>query len=166
MTIREKLYALVESRPEGVATAELMGAIFSGYGSDPVLHDRIVHQMLGADPSFVYDPEHQRWASRECLALRVPTAEARYVVVDLETTGGAPGGGRIIEIGAYRMIGPRIEETYQSLVRPWTRVPRFISTMTSITNEMLRDAPPIEEVLPHFRHFLDDAVLVAHNAQF
>jgi len=166
MTIREKLYALVESRPEGVATAELMGAIFSGYGSDPDLNDRIVHQILGADPSFVYDPEHRRWASRESLALRVPTAEARYVVVDLETTGGAPGGGRIIEIGAYRMIGPRIEEEFQTLVRPWTRIPRFISAMTSITNEMVADAPPIEDVLPEFRRFLGDAVMVAHNAQF
>jgi DNA polymerase-3 subunit epsilon len=166
MTIREKLHAVLESRPEGVATSELMGAIFAGYGSDPDLTDRIVHQLLGADPAFVYDPEHQRWACREGVALRVATDQARYVVVDLETTGGAPGGGRIIEIGACRMLGPRIEETYQSLVRPWTRVPRFISTMTSITNEMLLDAPPIEEVLPHFRHFLDDAVLVAHNAQF
>lgn len=166
MTIREKLHAVLESHPEGVATSELMGAIFAGYGSDPDLTDRIVHQLLGADPAFVYDPEHQRWACREGVALRVATDQARYVVVDLETTGGAPGGGRIIEIGACRMLGPRIEETYQSLVRPWTRVPRFISTMTSITNEMLRDAPPIEEVLPHFRHFLDDAVLVAHNAQF
>ncbi len=166
MTIREKLYALVESRPEGVATAELMGAIFSGYGSDPDLNDRIVHQLLGADPSLVYDPEHQRWASRESLALRVPTTEARYVVIDLETTGGAPGGGRIIEIGAYRMIGPRIEEKFQTLVRPWTRIPRFISAMTSITNEMIADAPPIEDVLPDFRRFLGDAVMVAHNAQF
>ena len=166
MTIREKLHAVLESRPEGVATSELMGVIFAGYGSDPDLTDRIVHQLLGADPAFVYDPEHQRWACREGVALRVATDQARYVVVDLETTGGAPGGGRIIEIGACRMLGPRIEETYQSLVRPWTRVPRFISMMTSITNEMVRDAAPIEEVLPHFRRFLGDAVLVAHNAQF
>src|SRR5215469_10988450 len=163
MTIREKLSLLLESRPEGVATSDLMGAIFSGHGSDPDLSDRIVHQLLGADPAFVYDPEHQRWACREGVALRVTTEQALFVVVDLETTGGAPGGGRIIEIGACRMAGPRIEETYQSLVRPWTRIPRFISTMTSITNEMVRGAPPIDEVLPAFRRFLGDAVLVAHN---
>ena len=166
MTIREKLHALLESRPEGVATSDLMGAIFAGYGTDPDLGDRIVHQLLGTDPSFVYDPEHQRWASRTSLALRVGCDEAHYVVVDLETTGGAPGGGQIIEIGAYRMIGPRIEGTFQSLVRPWTRIPRFISAMTSISNEMVLDAPPIEDVLPEFRRFLGDAVMVAHNAQF
>jgi DNA polymerase III subunit epsilon len=165
-TIREKLHALLEGRPEGVATSDLMGAIFAGYGSDPDLSDRIVHRLLGADPAFVYDPEHRRWASREAAALRVPTHEAAYVVVDLETTGGAPGGGQIIEIGACRMVGPRIEQTFQTLVRPWSRIPRFVSTMTSITNEMVRAAPPVEEVLPAFRRFLGDAVLVAHNAQF
>lgn len=166
MTIREKLHAMLESRPEGVATTELMGVVFAGYGSDPDLSDRIVHQLLGSNPAFIYDPEHQRWATRESLALRTASAEAQYVVVDLETTGGAPGAGGIIEIGACRMSGPRIGETFQSLVRPWSRIPRFISGMTSITNEMVAAAPPIEVVLPRFRDFLGDAVLVAHNAQF
>jgi DNA polymerase III subunit epsilon len=166
MTVREKLHALLESRPEGVPTSELMGVIFSGCGADPDLNDRIVNQLLGADPAFVYDPEHQRWTSRENLPLQVPSDAAHYVVVDLETTGGQPGGGRIIEIGACRMIGSRIEEAFQTLVRPWTRIPRFISAMTSISNEMVNEAPPIEEVLPGFRRFLGDAVLVAHNAQF
>jgi DNA polymerase-3 subunit epsilon len=166
MTIREKLGALLESRPEGVPTSELLGAIFAGYGSDPDLGERIVHQLLGGDPAFIYDPAHQRWTSREGIALQVGTDQARYVVVDLETTGGAPGGGRIIEIGACRMIGPRIEASYQTLVRPWSEIPRFISAMTTITNEMVRDAPTIEEALPQLRRFLGDAVLVAHNAQF
>src|SRR5579883_3309301 len=64
------------------------------------------------------------------------------------------------------MRGPRIEATFQSLVRPSTRIPRFISAMTSISNEMVQASPPIEEVLPRFRQFLGGAVLVAHNAQF
>jgi DNA polymerase-3 subunit epsilon len=166
MTIREKVCAYLESRPEGAGTAELMGIIFAGVGSDSDLNQRVVHQLLGGDPAFVYDPEHQRWASRECIALRIATEEASFVVVDLETAGGAPGAGQIIEIGACRMKGPRILDTFQSLVRPWTRVPRFISVMTSITDEMVREAPPIEEMLPRFRDFLGDSVLVAHNAQF
>ncbi len=166
MTIREKLCAYLESRPEGAGTPELMSMVFSGSASDPDLNERIVHQLLGGHPDFVYDPEHRRWASRGSIALRIPTGEASYVAVDLETAGGTPGAGQIIEIGACRMKGPRIEDTFQTLVRPWTRIPRFISSMTSITNEMVREAPPIEEVLPHFRNFLGDAVMVAHNAQF
>jgi DNA polymerase-3 subunit epsilon len=166
MTIREKLCAYLESRPEGADISELMGLVFAGVGSDPDLNERVVHQLLGGDPAFVYDPEHRRWASRESVALQVATGEASYVVVDLETVGGAPGGGQIIEIGACRMKGARIEETFQTLVRPWTRIPRFISSMTSITNEMVHEAPAIEEVLPRFREFLGDAVMVAHNAQF
>jgi DNA polymerase III subunit epsilon len=88
------------------------------------------------------------------------------VVVDLETTGGSAAAGSIIEIGAYRMEGPRIGDSFQSLVRPRMRIPRFIVGLTSITNEMVADAPPIEEVLSAFRDFLGDAVMVAHNAQF
>ena len=166
MTIREKLRAFLESRPEGAATSELIGIVFSGYGSDPELTGRIIHQLLGDDPAFVYDPDHQRWAPRVNLSLRLPCHEAQFVVVDLETTGAQPGGGGIIEIGAYRMIGQRMGEIFQSLVRPVTTIPRFIAKMTSITNEMVREAPPIEDVLPQFKRFLGDAVLVAHNAQF
>ncbi len=166
MRIREKLGAYLESHPEGADTSELMGVVFAGVGSDPDLNERVIHQLLGSDPAFLYDPEHRRWTSRASAALRVATDEASYVVVDLETAGGAPGAGQIIEIGACRMKGMRIEGTFQTLVRPWTRIPRFISSMTSITNEMVRDAPAIEEVLPGFRDFLGDAVMVAHNAQF
>jgi DNA polymerase-3 subunit epsilon len=166
MTIREKLCAYLEGRPEGAGTDELIALVFSGCASDPDLNERIIHQLLGGNPGLVYDPEQRRWASRDSIALRTPTDEAVYVTVDLETVGGAPGAGQIIEIGACRMKGPRIEQTFAALVRPWTRIPRFISSMTSITDEMVRKAPPIEEILPHFRNFLGDAVMVAHNAQF
>ena len=64
------------------------------------------------------------------------------------------------------MEGRRIAESFQSLVRPRMRIPRFIVGLTSITDEMVADAPPIEQVLPAFREFLGDAVMVAHNAQF
>ena len=45
-------------------------------------------------------------------------------------------------------------------------VPRFITGLTSITTEMIREAPPIEQVLPQFREFMGDRVMVAHNVAF
>ncbi len=88
-------------------------------------------------------------------------------MVDLETTGGRAGPGTIIEIGAYRMVGKRLTETFSTLVRPQGGVvPRFITGLTSITTEMIREAPPIEDVLPAFREFMGDRVMVAHNAAF
>ena len=73
---------------------------------------------------------------------------------------------QIIEIGAYRMRGRRIEDSFQTLLRPRTPVSPFVVRLTSITNAMVTDAPAIEEVLPSFRDFLGGAVMVAHNAHF
>ena len=165
-TAREKLCAFLERQPAGAHTAELVGLLFQGVGSDPELGPHLVHRLLGSDPNFVFDPSTGMWALRSCENLKVPLDQARYVVVDLETTGGRPGPGAIIEIGAYRMEGPRMTEAFATLVRPHGPIPRFVSRLTSITNEMVSEAPPIERVLPEFRDFLGDAVMVAHNAQF
>jgi DNA polymerase-3 subunit epsilon len=64
------------------------------------------------------------------------------------------------------MAGRRLLESYQTLVRPHRAIPHFITGLTSISNEMVRAAPRIEEVLPAFRAFLGDSVMVAHNAAF
>ncbi len=165
-TTREKLRAYLQSRPGGADSRELVGLLFSGAGSDPELGTRIVHTLLGSDPNFVFDSATSLWSLRADLALRVPLEEASFCVVDLETTGGRPGPGTIIEIGAYRMVGRRMVDSFSSLVRPLAPIPRFISRLTSITNEMVAAAPPIEQVLGGFREFLGDAVMVAHNAAF
>jgi DNA polymerase III subunit epsilon len=166
ISAKQKLYDFLRVRPAGADSAELVGLLLSGAGSDPELGARIVRQMLDGDPNFVFDTETALWSLPQSDRLRVPLDDAEFVVVDLETTGGAAGPGTIIEIGAYRMVGRRLTETFQSLVRPHGIIPRFISNLTSITTEMVRDAPPIEQVLPAFRDFLGDRVMVAHNASF
>ena len=165
-TAREKLYAYLERQVAGARTDELVGLLFQGAGSDPELGPRIVHRLLAGDPNFVFDSATGMWALRASEALKVPLEQGRYVVVDLETTGGRPGPGAITEIGAYRMEGPRMTDSFATLVRPRGPISPFVTRLTSITNEMVADAPPIEQVLPAFRDFLGDAVLVAHNAQF
>jgi DNA polymerase-3 subunit epsilon len=165
-TAREKLHAFLRERPGGADAHELAGLLFRGLGSDPELTARLIHGLLGRDPNFHHDDATGMWSLREAASWRVPLDEAPFVVVDLETTGGRVAPGSIIEIGAYRMRGRRILEPFASLIRPRMAVPRFITGLTSITNEMLEDAPPIETVLPAFREFIDGAVIVAHNAQF
>ncbi|HVA84478.1 MAG TPA: exonuclease domain-containing protein [Candidatus Binataceae bacterium] len=165
-TAREKLYAYLERQVAGARTDELVGLLFAGAGSDPELGPRIVHRLLADDPNFVFDAATGMWALRASAALKVPLAQGRYVVVDLETTGGRPGPGAITEIGAYRMEGPRMTDSFATLVRPRGPISPFVTRLTSITNEMVADAPPIERVLPAFRDFMGDAVMVAHNAQF
>jgi DNA polymerase-3 subunit epsilon len=165
-TAKEKLSAFLELRPGGADAAELVGLLLSGTGSDPDLAPKLISGLLGGDPNFRFDSETGRWSLARADRMRVALDDARFCVVDLETTGGSAGPGTIIEIGAYRMVGRRIVDSFQSLVKPFGPIPRFITGLTSITNEMVAGAPPIERVLPAFREFMGDAVMVAHNAPF
>jgi DNA polymerase-3 subunit epsilon len=166
-SVKQKIYQFLCSRPAGADTSELVGLLLSGAGSDPELGARLVRQLLEGDPNFSFDADTAQWRLAESDRLRVGLDQAEFTVVDLETTGGRTGPGTIIEIGAYRMVGKRLTETFSRLVRPQGGiVPRFITGLTSITTEMIREAPPIEEVLPAFREFMGDRVMVAHNASF
>ena len=91
-----------------------------------------------------------------------------YVIVDVETTGGAPSRGhRITEVGAVRMRGDGvIVDEYESLVNPQRHIPYFITELTHITPEMAACAPLFHEIAHHVHGILDGAVFVAHNAQF
>jgi len=89
-----------------------------------------------------------------------------FVVVDLETTGGAPDGGGITEIGAVKVRGGEEIGEFATLVNPGERIPPYITVLTGITEAMLSPAPRIDSVLPAFLEFAHDAVLVAHNAPY
>ena len=95
-------------------------------------------------------------------ALRDPV----YVVFDIETTGFSPVKNRIIEIGAVKVAGGEIVDRFSTFVNPGVPIPFRIEQLTSISDEMVMDAPPIETVLPEFLQFCDGAVFVAHNASF
>lgn len=89
------------------------------------------------------------------------------VVLDFETTGLSPGmGDRAIEIGAVRIEGGEVTARFQELMNPGQRVNNFIESYTGITNAMLADARPCEEVMDDFAEFIDGYNLVAHNASF
>lgn len=96
----------------------------------------------------------------------VPLFDVTFVVVDLETTGGAPTENCITEIGAVKVRGGEILGEFQTLVRPAAAIPPFIALLTGITDSMVAGAPAIEAALPAFLEFAQGAVLVAHNAPF
>ncbi len=89
-----------------------------------------------------------------------------YVVFDLETTGFSPIKDKIIEIGAVKVEQGKITDRFSTFVNPRVPIPFQITQLTSITDQMVMDAPDIETVLPEFLEFIGDAVLVAHNASF
>jgi DNA polymerase III epsilon subunit family exonuclease len=89
-----------------------------------------------------------------------------FVVVDVETTGSKTPPSKIIEIGAYRISKGHIVTEFETLVNPEVNIPSFISSLTGITNSMVKDAPLFSDIVLQWLDFIDDAVLVAHNAPF
>ncbi|MPZ26294.1 MAG: DEDD exonuclease domain-containing protein [Micromonosporaceae bacterium] len=98
--------------------------------------------------------------------LRVNLREVTFVVLDLETTGGSPAGGGIVEVGAVKVRGGERLGELHTLVDPAAPVPAFVSALTGLTPRMVDGQPPIASVLPALLEFLGDAVLVAHNAPY
>ena len=97
---------------------------------------------------------------------RGQTLEDDFVVFDIETTGFSPVNNRIIEIGAVKVCGGEVVDRFSTFVNPQVPIPFEIEKLTSIRDDMVMDAPLIEEVLPRFLEFCRDCVLVAHNANF
>lgn len=89
------------------------------------------------------------------------------VVLDFETTGLSPNqGDRAIEIGAVRLSDGIVVERFQELMNPGFRVSGFIEDYTGITNAMLSQAAPCQEVMGRFADFVGEHNMVAHNASF
>lgn len=98
-----------------------------------------------------------------------PLSRTRFVVFDTETTGFDPcNGDRIIALGAVTLANGKLnrDDYFDRLVKPFRSVPKTISELTGINNEMLEDANDFFRVFNDFLDFLKDGVLVAHNASF
>ncbi|GAX90562.1 PolC-type DNA polymerase III [Effusibacillus lacus] len=89
-----------------------------------------------------------------------------YVVFDTETTGLNAAENTLIEIAAVKMKGSEIIDQWTTLIDPETEISDKITELTGITNEMVKGQPKLAEALAKFREFVEDAVLVAHNAEF
>jgi DNA polymerase-3 subunit epsilon len=98
-----------------------------------------------------------------------PLSQVQFVVLDLETSGGAPHlGAGITEIGAVKVKMGQVLDTFSTLVNPLHPIPAYITELTGIDDVMVYDAPPINAVLPDLFHFLggEETVFVAQNAPF
>ncbi len=92
--------------------------------------------------------------------------EARFVVVDLETTGASAVYDRVTEVAAVVVEDGRIGQVFETLVDPGVPIPPFITRLTGIDDRMVAGKPRLEQVLPELRAALDGRVFVAHNASF
>ena len=92
--------------------------------------------------------------------------EDTYVVFDIETTGFSSENDKIIEIGAVKIENGVIVDKFNEFVNPKVLIPYKITELTGINNEMVKDAEEISEILPKFMNFINESVVVAHNASF
>jgi len=88
------------------------------------------------------------------------------VVLDFETTGLMPAYDRTIEVAATLLVDHRPVKTFHQLMHPGTILPSFITSLTGITDAMLRGQPRPEEVMPRLQEFVRGLPIVAHNAAF
>ncbi|HJB24065.1 MAG TPA: PolC-type DNA polymerase III [Candidatus Jeotgalibaca pullicola] len=101
-----------------------------------------------------YNPVHQE------------LSESTYVVFDVETTGLSAVYDTIIEIAAVKMYKGNVIDTFEAFINPNVPLSQLIIQLTGITDSMLKDAPSEEKVMPEFREFCQNSILVAHNASF
>ncbi len=94
-----------------------------------------------------------------------PYQEERYCVIDIETNGSKPGTSQVIEIGAVMIEQGKIVDRLESFVE-CAFLPEYITKITGIEPEDLIGAPSRQEALTALKHFMGDAVFVAHNANF
>lgn len=151
---------------EPLHTATLATLVFGSRG-DAGAAARMVWTLLGDDPRFVVSGEGV-WSLRPAPpAIIRRLAEEEWVVVDVETTGGAPTQGhRVTEIAAVRVSGGEVREVWSTLVNPERPIPSHITSLTGISNAMVADAPHFGVVAAEIAEFLRGRVFVAHNAPF
>lgn len=92
--------------------------------------------------------------------------QENYVAFDLETTGLRPSSDRILEIGAVKVEGGSVTQTFEMLVDAGVEIPPRITELTGITQEMIKGAADTETAVARFLDFAGDAVLLGHNVLF
>ncbi len=116
--------------------------------------------LYGMEAYFVND------TARCVFGSKYPAFEDEMIVFDIETTGLSNLTCKIIEIGAVKIRDGEVVEEMDIFVDPEEPIPEEITTLTSITDEMVQGAPKEEEALRIFFDFVGDRMLIAHNASF
>jgi DNA polymerase-3 subunit epsilon/ATP-dependent DNA helicase DinG len=88
------------------------------------------------------------------------------VAIDIETTGLNDERDAVIEIGAVKFKGHRVEAEWSTLINPGRHIPEFITALTGISDVEVRHAPRLREIAHELEAFVGDAPLVGHNIRF
>ncbi len=174
--------ALEYLSPGPADVVALIGHVCNLPGAPRIVAEHMAHAMFAGRPQFVRNTDG-RWMLADLTAKPYAVARGRsrshahpvdeplrglsYVVVDTETTGGQSFlGDRITEIAAVVVRDGEIVELYETLVNPQRSIPPFVTRLTNITWDMVRDAPTFDRIAPDVLRVLEGNVFVAHNMTF
>jgi DNA polymerase III epsilon subunit family exonuclease len=160
----DRLVELLEERRGPVRAEEAASVLFALERAPAALALSLLQEVVGGDVRLAWRGSFVALAGEATEEL--PLEAARFVVVDLETTGLRPGESRICEIGAVRIEALSAAATFETLVDPGVPLPPIVSSLTGIEDEDLVSAPGAADAVRSFLAFAGDAVLVAHNARF
>lgn len=164
-TLADKLCRLLEQRGRPLEVGHVASQLLHLTRCPVRLQRRLVGEIIERDGRLA-------WIGRDLVGLApagwhtAPVEEASFCVVDIETTGGSPGSGRVTEIGAVKMRGLEAVDRFETLVDPGRPIPDSIRSLTGITDEMVAGKPMIDTAIVQFAEFAGSDVLVAHNAPF
>ncbi len=161
---------------------DLIGHVCSLPGAPRIVAEHMAHAMFAGRPQFVHNADG-RWMLADLTVNPYAVTRERprsyghsadeslaglsYVVVDTETTGGRSLlGDRITEFAAVVVKGGEIVELYETLVNPQRSIPPFVTQLTNITWDMVKNAPTFDRIAPDVLRVLEGNVFVAHNATF
>ena len=187
--LTEKAARYLANGPADVV--DLIGHICNLPAAPRIVAEHMAQAMFAGRPEFVQDPLG-RWTiveistpstrtgdlvpgvshhagrrkRKEFSVPAQPLSSLTWVVVDVETTGGPPPHHRITEIAAVIVRNGEIQEVFETLVNPERSIPPFVSRLTNITWDMVKDAPKFSAIVPDLLDKLEGNVFVAHNAQF
>lgn len=91
---------------------------------------------------------------------------ATFIAIDLETTGKYPLDAEICEMAAVKWQGGRVIDEYQTLIKPCVRMSDEVIKIHNITNEMVENAPAVDQKIGEFHNFISDGFVIAHHAPF
>jgi DNA polymerase III epsilon subunit family exonuclease len=163
-TLVDETLNLIRENGGRASFSEITGSILRLSNADDHLAASLIADLIQNDPRFVVEKDHLRAADdhRELQALQ----ETEFVVLDVEAVHDRKTPARVIEIGAYRVRNGEILDAFETLVNPETGVPRFVTSLTGISTDMLTAAPKFPEIAETWLQFIGEAVLVAHNSSF
>lgn len=156
--------ALLKSRGGNASAVKVVDYVMNIRKPEPALARILVSDIIETDPRLQLNDDTVELIENG-FNNRI-LSETDFVVFDLETTGAKTPPCRITEIGAYKIVNGKITDEYQTLVNPEIPIPAFITGLTGISDAMVKNAPRFGEIASEFLEFIDDSVLVAHNAHF